>query len=191
MHEPGHPEPTLKADDEPHWERALEGASGERVRRVLSALPLASLVRYPPRRVGRFPFGPEWSVLERRVRGQSIQFHPSGLWRVYSRFAPAVHGLLHRAFSLGEPLSRTEWAALLGSDEPSRWERRGLLVRTSSGLRAAFRVVVVAGLAFVVDAFAEQGRFRNRVHAGKDTLELFERLPKSPAGRYLDVGTGS
>lgn len=191
MHEPGHPEPTLRADGASHWERALEGASGEHVRRVLTQLPLASLVRYPPRRVGRFPFGPEWSVLGRRVTGKSVQFHPSGLWRTYSRFAPPVHGLLQRAFSLGDPLSRTEWEALIGPDELTFWEQQELLVREPAGLRAAFRVVVVADLAFLVDAFAAQGRFRNRVHAGKDTLELFERLPKSRGGRYLDVGTGS
>lgn len=176
---------------EVHWERALEGAAGERVRRVLSSLPLASLVRYPPPREGRFPFGRESSILARLMTGRSVQFHPSGLSRAYSALAPPRHRILYRAFTLGDALSRTEWESLLGADEVSFFEDQGLLVRHPEGIRAAFRVVVLAGLSFVVDAFASQARFRNRVHAGKDTLELLERLPACRGDRYLDVGTGS
>lgn len=173
------------------WVASLNGEHGERLRRTLATLPLRVLAEYPPPRRGGLPFGRESSVLTRLVRRQSVQLYPSGLSRALLAFAPAEHKRLVRAFTLGDAMSRDEWASVLGRDEIPFWERAGFLLTATEGLRAAFRVVVLGKLRLVVDAFAHQEQFKNRVHVGKDTVVLLESLPRGSVSRHLDVGTGS
>jgi release factor glutamine methyltransferase len=173
------------------WVASLDGESGRRLQRVLASLPLAVLAKYPPPKAGGLPLGRELSILARRVRGRSVQLHPSGLSGAYSALAPAEHELLYRAFTLGQTMPRESWRSILGAAELESWTARGLLSDENGVLRAAFRIVCLDGLWLVSDAFAQQRQFRNRVHIGKDTAVLLDVLPEQAGGRYLDVGTGS
>ena len=181
------------SDEQGRWTASLAGASSERLLRTLDALPLDALGRYPPPWSGGLPFGRELIVLRRRMNDDGVQLYPSVFSGAYAALAPRRHRQLFEAFTIGQAKRRDEWHEILGSDVVESWREHALLVGESVALKAAFRVVVFAGLRLLVDAFAHQARFANRIHLGLDTVTLYEVASGAGArgGRRLDVGTGS
>jgi SAM-dependent methyltransferase len=184
------PEPS---DEQARWTASLAGEGSQRLVETLETLPLEALGRYPPPRNGGFPFGRELRVLRRRLKDESVQLYPSAFSSAYAALAPRRHRQLFQAFTLGHPKGRDEWCEILGEEAVEDWREQGLLLGDAAVLRPAFRIVVFAGLRLLVDAFAHQARFANRVHVGLDTMILLEAASgvATRRGRRLDVGTGS
>jgi hypothetical protein len=175
------------------WTRTFEGDFADSFCRTLRSLPWDQLQRYPPPKSGGLPLGHELRIAGRFLRGRSSMLDPSGLSRLYRRFAPDEQRLLYQGLVLGEPLDQKTWRALLSREAADEWvERRLFDAAGSERLRCRFRVIAVNGLLLVVDH--SDNSIPQRVHIGQDSLNMVEFLagrPIEPSGAMLDVGTGS
>ncbi len=175
------------------WQSILDESFREGFLHALRKLPFERSRNQPPPRTRSLPFGFEFGILGRYLRGQSCHFHPSGFSKLYRAALTARERDAYLALVLGQPFSSRSWIDLIGRDEFQRWIEKGILVeRSPEGVSCCLRVISIASLTLVVDPM--DVRFANRVHVGSDSLDMVEFLLPRPlprSGRYLDVGTGS
>ncbi len=151
------------------WITYLEGPLRAEVLATLRGLKLERLQKYPPPKLGGLPFGNETRIMERFFRGESSQLDASALHKFYLSFADERDDLLYRAFRKNSPLSRDEWAEIIGEESIERWVENKFLRQTEDGhFVCRFSVVVLDGLLYLVDPMNDHGNGFESVALPKD-----------------------
>jgi hypothetical protein len=201
------------------WITYLEGPLRAGLLATLRGLKLERLQKYPPPKLGGLPFGNEARIMERFFRGESSQLDASALHKFYISFADERDELLYRAFRRNSPLSRAEWAEIIGEENIDKWAENTFLRADGDGhFVCRFSIVVLDGLLCLVDPMNDHGNgFEsvalpkgftpgerdenddniqqfNHTYIGMDSLRQIEWMSRErirKGNRYLDCGPGA
>jgi hypothetical protein len=195
------------------WVTHLDGDHRAEFMATLRSLDLAALQKYPPPKLNGLPFGNEGRIFARFVRGKSSQLDASALSGIYRSFMSPRERLVYRAFRMNDPLSRDEWAELIGNANIDKWiAYKFLQEKPERLLGCAFSLVGIDGLIFAVDPLLDHGvhwepdflvdecssdpniQTFHHTYIGLDSLQMIEAMERagvSGGGRYLDCGPGS
>lgn len=174
------------------WLDSLTGTFRSDFRETIASLDLSSLQKYPPPKHGGLPFGHEFRIASRFLRGSCNLLDPSAFSFPYRLLSSSQERDFFKAFILGEPLSPQEWSDIIGPEQLESWIKNELIKEEGHGFSCQFRVVSVGRISLVVDPIDKM--FPLRVHFGQDSLKMIEFLSRGrlPLGRrFLDVGPGA